>query len=83
MLKPLTPQHMEFVFTILVKQLSRWGQFLIDTFTPLTNRANLALPPQWDGMTGVSQCEGKRDRSKKAAIRKGEPRATTNRAEGL
>jgi hypothetical protein len=31
------------------------GQFLTDTFTPLSNRGNLALPPQWNGMTGVSQ----------------------------
>lgn len=31
------------------------GQFLTETFTPLTNRANLALPPQWNAMTGLQQ----------------------------
>jgi RHS repeat-associated protein len=31
------------------------GQFLTDTFTPLTNPANLALPSQWNGMTGIAQ----------------------------
>ncbi len=31
------------------------GQFLTDTFTPLTTRANMALPPQWNGMTGIAQ----------------------------
>ena len=31
------------------------GQFLTDTFTPLTNPGNLSLPPQWNGMTGISQ----------------------------
>jgi hypothetical protein len=31
------------------------GQFLTDTFTPLTNRSTMALPVEWNGMTGISQ----------------------------
>ena len=31
------------------------GQYLFETFTPLTNRSNLALPPVWNGMTGIKQ----------------------------
>ncbi|AKL98220.1 hypothetical protein [Endomicrobium proavitum] len=31
------------------------GHYLFDTFTPLTNRANLAVPPQWSLMSGVNQ----------------------------
>ena len=31
------------------------GQFLSDTFGPMTNRANLALPPKWNSMTGIKQ----------------------------
>ena len=31
------------------------GQFLMDTFSPLTNRSNLALPPKWNAMTGIKQ----------------------------
>ena len=30
-------------------------QFLSDTFGPMTNRANLALPPKWNSMTGIKQ----------------------------
>jgi hypothetical protein len=30
------------------------GQFLNDTFGPLTNRMNLALPPKWNDMTGIA-----------------------------
>jgi hypothetical protein len=31
------------------------GQYLFDTFTPQTSRANLALPPNWNAMTGLQQ----------------------------
>jgi RHS repeat-associated protein len=31
------------------------GQFLTETFTPLTNRSTMALPVEWNGMTGISQ----------------------------
>lgn len=31
------------------------GQCLFETFTPLTNRANLALPPVWNKMEGIKQ----------------------------
>ena len=31
------------------------GQFLTDTFTPLTNRANMALHYEWNTMTGIRQ----------------------------
>jgi RHS repeat-associated protein len=35
------------------------GQYLFETFTPQTNRANLALPPKWNDMTGLRQYEVK------------------------
>ena len=31
------------------------GPFLFETFTPQINRSNLALPPNWNGMTGLQQ----------------------------
>jgi len=31
------------------------GQYLFETFTPQTNRSGLALPPDWNGMTGIRQ----------------------------
>jgi len=31
------------------------GQYLFETFTSQTNRARLALPPEWNGMTGIKQ----------------------------
>ena len=31
------------------------GQFLSDTFGPMTNRANLTLPPKCNSMTGIKQ----------------------------
>ena len=31
------------------------GQYLTDTFNPMTNRSNLALPPKFNAMTGISQ----------------------------
>ncbi|UXK11311.1 hypothetical protein NYP80_02605 [Erwinia pyrifoliae] len=31
------------------------GQYVFETFTPQTNRAGLALPPEWNGMTGIKQ----------------------------
>jgi len=31
------------------------GQYLFETFTLQTNRAGLALPPNWNGMTGIKQ----------------------------
>jgi len=31
------------------------GQYLFETFTPLTNRENLALPLQWNLATGIKQ----------------------------
>ena len=31
------------------------GQFLSDTFGTMTNRANLALPPKWNSITGIKQ----------------------------
>jgi hypothetical protein len=33
------------------------GQFLFDTFTPLTDRAHLAVPPAWNAMTGLKVWE--------------------------
>jgi len=36
---------------------SAWplGQYVFETFTPLTNRSGLALPHDWNGMTGIKQ----------------------------
>lgn len=34
---------------------SEKGRYLFETFTPQTNRNNLALPPEWNGMTGINQ----------------------------
>jgi RHS repeat-associated protein len=31
------------------------GQYVFETFTPQTNRSGLALPPDWNGMTGIQQ----------------------------
>ena len=31
------------------------GSYLFETFGPLTNRNNLALPLDWNGMTGIKQ----------------------------
>jgi hypothetical protein len=31
------------------------GQYLFETFTPQTNRANLALPPVWNKIEGIKQ----------------------------
>ena len=31
------------------------GRYLFETFTPLTNRENLALPYEWNAMTGIQQ----------------------------
>ncbi|MCZ8195914.1 MAG: hypothetical protein O9253_02465 [Aquidulcibacter sp.] len=31
------------------------GQYVFETFTSQTNRAGLALPPEWNGMTGIKQ----------------------------
>ena len=31
------------------------GQYVFETFTPQTNRSGLALPPEWNGMTGIKQ----------------------------
>jgi RHS repeat-associated protein len=31
------------------------GSYLFETFGTLTNRNNLALPPDWNGMTGIKQ----------------------------
>ena len=31
------------------------GSYLLETFGPQTNRNNLALPPDWNGMTGIKQ----------------------------
>ncbi|TDB41616.1 RHS repeat domain-containing protein, partial [Photorhabdus khanii] len=31
------------------------GQYLFETFTSQTNRSGLALPPDWNGMTGIKQ----------------------------
>lgn len=31
------------------------GRYLFETFNPLTNRQNLALPPEWNKMTGIQQ----------------------------
>ena len=31
------------------------GRYLFETFSPLTNRQNLALPYEWNNMTGIQQ----------------------------
>lgn len=31
------------------------GQYLFETFTPQTSRANLALPPVWNKIEGIKQ----------------------------
>ncbi|MGX9273043.1 hypothetical protein ACWXWK_07920 [Pantoea ananatis] len=31
------------------------GQYVFEKFTPQTNRTGLALPPEWNGMTGIKQ----------------------------
>lgn len=31
------------------------GRYLFETFTPQTNRSNLALPPEWNRMTSIQQ----------------------------
>lgn len=35
------------------------GRYLFETFSPLTNRENLALPYDWNGMTGIQQFQVK------------------------
>lgn len=35
------------------------GRYLFETFTPLTNRNNLALPYEWNSMTGIQQFQVK------------------------
>ena len=35
------------------------GRYLFETFSPLTNRANLALPYEWNSMTGIQQFQVK------------------------
>ncbi len=35
------------------------GRYLFETFNPLTNRQNLALPPEWNRMTGFKQFQVK------------------------
>ena len=35
------------------------GRYLFETFTPLTNRENLALPYEWNEMTGIQQFQVK------------------------
>ena len=37
------------------------GQYLFETFSPHTNRKNLALPPKWNEMTGFRQFQIKPD----------------------
>ncbi len=32
---------------------------MFETFSPLTNRANLALPYEWNSMTGIQQFQVK------------------------
>lgn len=36
------------------------GRYLFETFSPLTNRKNLALPYDWNNMTGIQQFQVKR-----------------------
>ncbi|MDI9764954.1 hypothetical protein QM327_00075 [Pantoea dispersa] len=31
------------------------GKYVFETFTPQTNKAGLALPHEWNGMTGIKQ----------------------------
>lgn len=31
------------------------GRYIFESFNPLTNRNNLALPPEWNSMTGIKQ----------------------------
>ncbi|MDX3905609.1 MAG: LysM peptidoglycan-binding domain-containing protein [Pigmentiphaga sp.] len=35
------------------------GSYLFETFTPQTNRSGLALPHEWNGMTGIQQWQVK------------------------
>lgn len=35
------------------------GRYLFETFSPLTNRENLALPFEWNSMTGIQQFQVK------------------------
>ena len=35
------------------------GRYLFETFSPLTNCANLALPYEWNSMTGIQQFQVK------------------------
>ena len=35
------------------------GRYLFETFSPLTNRQNLALPYEWNSMTGIQQFQVK------------------------
>jgi hypothetical protein len=35
------------------------GRYLFETFSPLTNRNNLALPYEWNSMTGIQQFQVK------------------------
>ncbi|WP_218975607.1 pre-toxin TG domain-containing protein [Metabacillus litoralis] len=35
------------------------GRYLFETFSPQVNRSNLALPPDWNRMTGIQQCQVK------------------------
>ncbi len=33
------------------------GRYLFETFSPQVNRSNLALPPEWNRMTGIQQSQ--------------------------
>lgn len=35
------------------------GRYLFETFTPTTNRSGLALPHEWNNMTGIQQFQVK------------------------
>ncbi|WP_146548949.1 T7SS effector LXG polymorphic toxin [Rummeliibacillus suwonensis] len=37
------------------------GRYLFETFSPQVNRSNLALPPDWNRMTGIQQWQVKPD----------------------
>ncbi|MEK4083774.1 ribonuclease YeeF family protein [Psychrobacillus sp. FSL K6-1415] len=37
------------------------GRYLFETFSPQVNRSNLALPPEWNRMTGIQQWQVKPD----------------------
>ena len=37
------------------------GRYLFETFSPQVNRSNLALPPEWNKMTGIQQWQVKPD----------------------